>query len=224
MNKINKQKNSRLISIFSRRIEIKFSSLKYFIEEMETCLIRAQKEFYKFLDSKLKDLDDNKQNEIIDIYYDDLYMKRDEFPKLLNYIFIMLIHTRLGTCLNIICKNHSYRNNLSHIKFGRGRRKRSVGDWYVLECLKYLEDHTSLTKIKSSNEGRMIIFLNKIRNEIVHNNGVVPYGNDLRKKIVSHRELKINERNEIEISDNYIKKRFTLLEKFLPKLAKKIYN
>lgn len=219
---MNIDKNERLPHILSAIIRSEFYPLDYYFEELENSVQEKKQDFYKFLDKRTKDLKTDQVEEIIDIYYDDLALKRDEFPRLLKYSFVILLYSRIETALRSICIAHMHFNN-TYNQFNH-MKKNGPHEWNIWKCLNYLKKNTVSKNIKRTNFGKMITLLNKIRNNIVHNNGYIRKDVELRKRINSHKELKIIDNRLIDVDFNYIIRRLKLSEHFLSELAIKIYD
>jgi hypothetical protein len=155
----------------------KDKDLANLIEETETNIEGSWQRFSRFHDDVLQGLQQESKQDYIDHIYDDIALYGNELPNFTRQALYIMLYSRFESDLDSLCEFSGKRANLK-------LKPRDISGRGVERS------HNYLKKVLDVNPGadfwERIKIHNRIRNQIVHNNGFISSEHNDYKPVSSH--------------------------------------
>jgi len=193
---------------------IRFDYLKSYTEEMEYNIVRNIESFKNRTDEETSGYSDDELEYYWDYHIDEFYEIKSVYPSILRYTIVVSVISTLEQTLVRIFNTEFKRNPYS-------RHFKTYHENTFIALSEYFKHEMKICIPKYNPEWKFILNLNKIRNNIVHNNGRVYDDNNkllLNKIIKNTPHITISDSEEIIIEKEFTDLMIDTILKFLKEL------
>lgn len=216
---LSKGGNRVLEQIFKFNVDNRLEDFRQYTRDIESKFCIDKKTLSNSYEETIKELSEDEKNEFDEYFYDDYYMIEEIQISMYRYSVIVSIYSFLENSLNKLCtylsKKHSYVITLDDLK-GMG----------IVRARKFLEKMAQVDFSAMNGEWSGLISLNKIRNCIVHSEGIITEKTSLKdiNNIIPHTSgVSLKNEYQIVIEREYIDFSIDIVEKFLDKLYQQVF-
>jgi hypothetical protein len=185
----------------------RFEMLKDYANEVEGFIDDKHDTFVKEAEKLTKDFSEEKIDHFWDFYLDDYQQIKSDYPSVLRYSIIISAYTSLEqTLMRVHYQHKKNRNEFKKYKDIK-RGKKLVGKRSDIEAImKYIKNDMKIKLPYDYPSWDFISDLNKVRNNIAHNNGRIYDDKDparLFKIIKQQPYIDVTDSNEILIEKEF---------------------
>ena len=213
---ISKGGNKILERLFKFNVDNRLEDFRQYTREIETKFHFDKEALSKSYEDAIKGLSEDEKSEVDEYFYDDFYIIEKVQINMYRNSVIVSIYSFLENSLNKLCKylskKHSYAITVDDLK----------GDG-IVRAKHYLEKMAQVNFSAINGEWSDLRTLNKIRNCIVHSEGIIINNESLKNIITQTSGVSLNDGCHILIEREYIDFSINTVEKFLDKLYQQIF-